>query len=370
MSLRWQLLTVAALLLISGTIIWVLASSSPTPGPEPDSGQQSSLTPAAVASQKPSSPRGTGDTQPRSPEAAGNPQPEQPPPSPEEASRQSSPPGEDKPAGEATQPAKRLPLLAPPSRANDPLALYPGEDEPPADEEQTYEDIWARPIPVPPEAKGLKRLTKHNGVWIDPQRKRIVIAGRVVCRRGALEMFACPKQTKEHESVVAVNTKAFVVHAALLALGVEPGRPVQFAPDYRPAQGPEIRVLVCWTDPQGKRRCVPAQKWIRNVRTGREMQQPWLFTGSQWWESPDGKQRYYMAEQGDFICVSNFPTAMMDLPIRSSNAASALLFAAFTERIPPLGTDVALILEPVKKSAAKPRSGSDKSSKTPPAPKS
>ncbi len=354
MNARWQILGIAASVLIAGSLIWALAVSRPSGEGAPVA--RSSANPAPPSRLTGSAPE--DQTQLAAGErnaGAASPAPEEPAtgvaaaetPAAETLAAQAEPDEPDEPEkprqAEPSQPAPSKPT----SEAKDPLAMYPA-GEIPQDQEQTYEDIWARPIPVPPEAKGLKRLTKDNGVWVDPKRRRVVIAGRVVCRRGPLEMFACPRQTKEHESVVAVNTKAFVVHAALLALGVEPGRPVQFDPEYRPAQGPEIRVLVCWNDPQGRRRCVPAQKWVRNVKTNKEMQHPWLFTGSQWWESPDGKQRYYMAEQGDFICVSNFPTAMLDLPIRSSNAASALLFAAFTERIPPLGTDVALILEPVK----------------------
>ena len=46
---------------------------------------------------------------------------------------------------------------------------------------------------------------------------------------------------------------------------------------------------------------------------------------------------------GDLICVSNFPTATLDLPIESSQSNEALLFEAFTGRVPPRGTQVDLI---------------------------
>ena len=46
------------------------------------------------------------------------------------------------------------------------------------------------------------------------------------------------------------------------------------------------------------------------------------------------------------ICVSNFPSAMLDLPIESSQATSDLEFEAFTEHIPPVGTKVRLVLAP------------------------
>ena len=56
--------------------------------------------------------------------------------------------------------------------------------------------------------------------------------------------------------------------------------------------------------------------------------------------------RHYKAEGGDLVCVSNFPTAMLDLPIESSQKAESLLFEAYTERIPPKDTKVTIVLIP------------------------
>ena len=56
-----------------------------------------------------------------------------------------------------------------------------------------------------------------------------------------------------------------------------------------------------------------------------------------------------MANSGDLICVSNFNTATLDLPVESSQANASLLFTAFTERIPPHGTKVRLVLIPRQK---------------------
>jgi len=47
--------------------------------------------------------------------------------------------------------------------------------------------------------------------------------------------------------------------------------------------------------------------------------------------------------------VSNFSTALLDIPVESSQSDAELLFEAFTERIPPRGTPVRLTLKPVKK---------------------
>jgi hypothetical protein len=181
---------------------------------------------------------------------------------------------------------------------------------------------------------------------MDVKRKTVVVGGRVCLREGQLEMFACPRHTKEHESIVSVNSKARYVHAALLAVGARKGQPVRFDPQYVPASGGIIDVTVAWKDKDGKQRSARAQDWIRNVKTGKSMEESWVFAGSGFWKEPQTGKEYYYAEAGDLICVSNFPSATLDLPIKSSQDNSELMFEAYTERIPPLGTEVRLILKP------------------------
>src|SRR5262245_26329732 len=84
-----------------------------------------------------------------------------------------------------------------------------------------------------PDPAGLKRLDPRFPAWIDPAHKRIVMLGRVCLREGQLEMFACLKNTKEHESVVAIEAEAADVHAALMALGAEAQNPARFVPKYQ-----------------------------------------------------------------------------------------------------------------------------------------
>ena len=193
---------------------------------------------------------------------------------------------------------------------------------------------------------GLVRLSKEHEIWIDPKRKIVVVDGEVVLREGLLEMFACPKGTKEHESVVAVNSNAQLIHTGLLAIGAVPGRPVQFQPEYAPATGTEVEIWVLWTNAAGERQKVRAQEWIKELNSGKVMPHPWVFAGSGFWTDETTGQRYYYGDAGDLICVSNFPSATLDLPIKSSQANESLGFTAFTENIPPRGTKVRLVLMP------------------------
>jgi hypothetical protein len=211
------------------------------------------------------------------------------------------------------------------------------EPEAPAD------DDAAGRKPNPP---GLTRLARDYDVWMDVKRKLVVVDGKICLRRGPLEMFACPKGTKEHEAIVAVNSPARFVHAGLLAVGAEKGDPVKFRPEYVPASGTTIDVWVLWKDEDGKNHKVRAQKWIKNEETGKAMTYDWVFGGSGFWVNEETGERHYQADGGDFICVSNFSTATLDLPVESSQANDALLFSAFTEKIPPKGTEVRLVLVP------------------------
>jgi hypothetical protein len=183
-------------------------------------------------------------------------------------------------------------------------------------------------------------------LWIDKARKRVVMVGKVCLQQGQLEMFACPKDTKEHESILSVPVEAFKVHAALLAIGAEPGKPVQFVPEYRPATGTEIDVSLYWTDESGKRRGAWAQDWVQDSRSGKALKQPWVFAGSVFWVDEQTGKRDYLANHGELICVSNFSSAMLDLPVESSDKAGQLLFNAYTKRIPPLDTPVTIVLTP------------------------
>jgi len=215
----------------------------------------------------------------------------------------------------------------------------------------------AKPLPEP---VGAKLLSPRGGIWLDLKKKQIILDGYVCLRRGPLEMFACPRGSKEHESVVAVVGRPRTVHTGLLAIGAVANHPAIFEPEYKPASGTEIDIRVQWRDDKGKIREVAAQQWVRNVRTKKALAHPWVFSGSGFWKDEETGKQYYEADSGDFICVSNFPTATLDLPIPSSQANDALLYEAFTEHIPALKTKVRLILSPKLKPAPKPKSKTPK----------
>ena len=195
-----------------------------------------------------------------------------------------------------------------------------------------------------------KRLGK-NQIWINEKKKQVMVRGSICLREGQLEMFACPLRTKEHESIVAVEAKSSEVHATLVALGFEPGSPVQWQPKYKSAMGPSIKIEAKWIAKNGdlsEEKMVDAKTWVRKSGTEETLDTDWVFGGSEIFvDRLDGTQVYY-ADSGEMVCLSNFPTALMDVPIQSSDSAEGLLFEANTDVIPEIDTQVYLIMTPRK----------------------
>ena len=266
-------------------------------------------------------------------------------------------------------------------------------------------------------ADGLLSLDPNGVVRLDREGKRLLVKTRVVLREGMLEMLCCPAQTKEHESILAVDARAYIIHAGLLALGAKPGAPVQFRPEFKPPTGQQIDIFLQWTDATGKPHRVRAQEWIRYAThrmyvapmeklpvglnlperddelpiryfakfkeitwfgpmtvaqrekllplsqdagyqkairafftqgQSRQLEADWVFVGSGYYVDEKTGQKTYLAEGGDLICVSNFPTAMLDLSIKSTDKSDeGLLFEPWSERVPPKGTEVTMELVPV-----------------------
>lgn len=296
-----------------------------------------------------------------------------------------------------------------------PVAFAAGDEKVP-EKQEAQQASGAAPEP---EGGKLVPLNKEKTVLLDAANKKLIVHSEVALREGMLEMLLCKRHTKEHESILAYEGRAYIIHAGLVALGLDPGTPVSFDPKYKPPTGPELKMEVVWTGDDGKERRRDARKWIRysinrffgeplealpaglvlpedsDLRYDatnkelswygpmtakqrddllalsenaayrkaiksfftrsqpREMDAVWVFAGSTFAVDENGGTNIYLAESGDVICVANFPSALIDISKRSSpDGQESLLFEAWTERIPPVGTDVRLEIIPVAKKPA------------------
>jgi hypothetical protein len=184
-------------------------------------------------------------------------------------------------------------------------------------------------------------------------RRRVLVNAYVCLREGALEQLLCRRHTKEHEAILAADVDARDIHTALVLAGAKEGSTVRYEEKgdkviIHPPTGQPIKVTLQYQE-KGKVVTVPAQQWVRDMRTKKDLEYDWVFAGSRLFENPDDKNkpRLYAANSGDVITVSNFEGSMLDLPINSSKDNNELQFEANTARIPPLETEVTIILEPL-----------------------
>jgi len=203
----------------------------------------------------------------------------------------------------------------------------------------------------------IKPLNKENTLLLETRpdgRKRVLVVAEVVLRRGMLEVFLCKKNTKEHESVLRTSVDARFIHAALIVAGGRVGAPVQFINqktqelEYKPASGGMIRVGVAYKL-EGKVQEHPAQEWITEQKTKKPMTHQWVFAGSRFLKNPDMSDQpdYYTANNGEVISLANFVDSMLELPVQISRETPEEFFHAATKRIPPLQSQVWVILEAV-----------------------
>ncbi|HBT75637.1 MAG TPA: hypothetical protein DEB39_01650 [Planctomycetaceae bacterium] len=234
-----------------------------------------------------------------------------------------------------------------------------------AEERAAQEAQFARETAAPPlvdEPDKLVPIVPDGRVWITPDSKSLVLIGIVSLREGPLELFACRRHSKEYESIVAVGVKPNIIHAALIAVGAEAGRPVEFYPEFVPPSGDAVEIRVRWRDDAGKIKECLAQEWVAQVgetidvprpdgtvaKEPKPMQSHWVFTGSMTYKDDHGGNRYLADETGELIGLSNFVGAILDVPIKSSDRNDSLSFEPHTAHIPELGTAVTLILTPLK----------------------
>jgi len=222
----------------------------------------------------------------------------------------------------------------------------------------------------PKAESGYKRSQLGKGVWLETKgNKRRVLVEAIVCLRDGeygLECLLCRTGTKEHESVLHTSADARIIHAGLLAAGAVPGTPVQYKEVGKeittiPPSGQSIQVMLEYED-RGRRISVPAQEWVRNSKSKTAMREDWVFAGSRIWNNPQtGKTIYGASAEGGYICTSNVPTALLDVPFESPKSLEGRSFEPFTEHIPPLDTTVMVVLEPKLGSA--PARGSGKAAR-------
>ncbi len=184
-----------------------------------------------------------------------------------------------------------------------------------------------------------------QSLWFDAKTKRAILRARVVLREGVLEHLLCLKGTKEHEAILATDAAPRHIHALLQLTGAKEGHPVRFVPKFEPPAGTPIVIELRWRQ-DGELRQSDARQWVKDEKTNKPLGIDWVFAGSELFLDPVTKKPRYAADDGDLFTVANFGNAILDLPIASSANDADRVFITNTDKIPPLGTEVFLVMGP------------------------
>jgi hypothetical protein len=220
---------------------------------------------------------------------------------------------------------------------------------------------------------------KLPGLVVNKEDRCVDIDATVCLMRGPLELIACTKGTKEHESIIAVEAKPIHIHTALLLLGVQAGNPAMRKPlDEKgtrwidvPPRGGAVDVFLVVKDKDGKTVERPISDFIKHSDHGgqgmptdnkgdkdadRFPTHTFLFAGSILHGDGEGPRRYLCDQSGHVISIATFGDEVLCLPEVHSSENGALMWSIDPTHLPALGTKIILRL----RSQAKPADKGDK----------
>ena len=170
-----------------------------------------------------------------------------------------------------------------------------------------------------------------------------------------LESIVCTPDTREHESLLLTAVRPSHIHAALLRLGLQPGKPARF--DFVDSRlvsidptGPGLVVSLHWVDADGAAHSAAPNDWIIDAATGEHLPTlGWVFAGSGSERTPTG-YTYDADIDGTLIGLAAFgsETIAYAKALSPESAYASRVCIADPERVPPRGQSVTVHIEPVE----------------------
>jgi hypothetical protein len=206
---------------------------------------------------------------------------------------------------------------------------------------------------------------KMPGIVINPVERYVDVSATICLDEGLLELIACTKDSKEHESLIVINALPSHMHAALLLLGAKNGNPAMRRPLDKemtrwvdlPAKGDPIHVSIAWKKEDGTSVEKPLSALVKRSEYENELTEEkkkekfpdvFLFAGSLLGEANESPRKYYAELSGHVISISTFGDEVLCLPDFHGQQNEALAWQVNEEAVPKRDTAVTLRLR-VKK---------------------
>jgi hypothetical protein len=233
----------------------------------------------------------------------------------------------------------------------------PASDQKPAPEESTAEPV--------------RKNLKLPGLVVDFRKRCVDIEATVCLDQGMLELIACRKGSKEHESIVAIEASPMHIHTALLLLGANNGNPAMSKPvDERktrwihvPPEGDPVNVYLAFETSNGKVVEHPISDFVARsdgrpdefaaeddgAQQDDQFPGTFVFAGSQLRDNGPGPRQYLADLTGHVISIATFGDELLCLPGMHTQSNDALMWQVDASKLPKVGSKVTLRLRPHSK---------------------
>lgn len=179
-----------------------------------------------------------------------------------------------------------------------------------------------------------------GAVRVYPETHSLVVSGWVNQVSGPIELLACGRGGKTHESVFVLNVDPVHLQTGLLLLGLKPGTPPTGLGQGQPV-GPGLNLWVDWEE-GGEVRSARAETFVYNAETKSALPEtPWIFTGSIF---VDGE---FKASAEESLVVTYWdPWAIINIALGCGTNDEILVIN--TNAVPPLKTPIRMRMEMAK----------------------
>jgi len=227
-------------------------------------------------------------------------------------------------------------------------------------------------LKLSPEATEVLRKLDLPGIKLNLKERCVDVNATICLHKGLLELVACTKGTKEHESILSISARPMHIHTAMLLLGASPGTPAM-----RRAQegartrwvpvdpaGDSVCVSLVFAESKGKLQEYPIQKFISPAQPDEISGIPakkilatfpasFLFAGSHLVENGAGPRKYVCEQSGNVISISTFGDELLCLPGIHGHQNDGLAWQVNSKGLPGIGEQVILRLRPNPKAPEK-----------------
>jgi hypothetical protein len=234
---------------------------------------------------------------------------------------------------------------------------------------------WVVGAPEKSAVRPALKNVKLPGLVVNLHERCVDLEGTICLDGGMLELIACTKESKEHESIVAIQARPMHIHTALLLLGAQPGSPAIRRPVSEgsirwvdvPPRGDPVEVYLVFTNRHGKAVEHPISDFVaradqdpdaghggpegdkRKADRDSEFPKTFLFAGSLLVGDGPGPRTYLADQSGSVISIATFGDELLCLPGVHAEANDTLMWQIDATHLPKVGSKVTLRLRPQRR---------------------